>query len=291
MERKPVWYSIIRYSPDDIKGEIINVGLIMHILGEEKKIKYYIIKENSPKLKSIYYSALDQELYKSYREVLDFHLSNSMKNICLNIDSSNVISPYIDNFLEELYKAYKGKALYLSKPQFGLTKNVENLFNAIFDTYIGKKYLDLAEKITKSTKSYIKDIFENRKLLYTKVLPNVEINPINDLQSITLKIDFKFKNGHNNYIQTLPKVDEINKQKDWIFRNDYLFNHLKIHENAKINLLYRSSEVENDVNLKGILSHYLKNENITAIDANNNEKIVQLCDNIEEHAEDIANLA
>ena len=43
MERKPVWYSIIRYSPDDIKGEIINVGLIMHILGEEKKNKilYY----------------------------------------------------------------------------------------------------------------------------------------------------------------------------------------------------------------------------------------------------------
>lgn len=288
MERKPVWYSIIRYSPDDIKGEIINVGLIMHILGEEKKIKYYIIKESSPKLKSIYYNALDSTLYKSYRDVIDYYLSNCMEELSINIGGSNIISPYLDNFLEEFYNYNKNKSLYLSKPQFGLTANENSLFNTLFDAYIGNKYLDLAEKVTKSAKTYIKDIFKDKNLLNTKIISDIEINPVSDIQSIKLNIDFKFKNKGNNYIQSLPRIDDINRKKDWIFRNDYLFKYLKEQENAKINLLYKSSEMENDIDLRGILNHYLKEYNITAIDVNNDRKVIQLCDDIEKNAEYIA---
>ncbi len=38
--KKEILYSIIRYSPDILKGEIINVGLLFHNL-KETKVKYF----------------------------------------------------------------------------------------------------------------------------------------------------------------------------------------------------------------------------------------------------------
>ena len=46
--KKKILYSIVRFSPDELKGEIINTGVVFHNI-EEKRVKYYLIDDKSPK--------------------------------------------------------------------------------------------------------------------------------------------------------------------------------------------------------------------------------------------------
>ncbi len=51
--KRKVSYSVIRYSPDKLKGEIINVGLLLHNI-TDKNIKYHILDAKVTKIASCY---------------------------------------------------------------------------------------------------------------------------------------------------------------------------------------------------------------------------------------------
>lgn len=53
MERKTiVKYSIVRYIPNYIANEVINVGVIFHLIDHQTpSLKFYLLEENSAKIK------------------------------------------------------------------------------------------------------------------------------------------------------------------------------------------------------------------------------------------------
>lgn len=69
--RRVVWYSIIRYISDVIKGEIINVGILMNV-PETGEIRFQTLNHKNSKLKISSYSQLDIKTYKVGNDYLNF---------------------------------------------------------------------------------------------------------------------------------------------------------------------------------------------------------------------------
>lgn len=211
MERHPNWYSIVRYSPSALRGEIVNVGVIVHS-PESGEIFYKLIKNTNTKLKSILVDKNSLELYKVHYDFIDFYIKKSMKNEDLFLTSSGV------NLFETLAGALP-KQLILSEPTFALTDSPKALLNILLDTYIGKEFLITEDLTHTNVRHYVKTVFSERKLLDTKIKANAKIYPFPEKRLINFNVDFVYKNGIVNFMQTIPSKDNI---KNW-FNKLYSF--------------------------------------------------------------------
>lgn len=117
-ERKASWYSIVRYCSNNLTGEIVNVGIILHSLGENDIIKYHLIDENSPKIRAITGSQVDINTYKTSKETLEYYLKKSVKNSFGSVGDVQIASPADEKFLLGLYEYYNQKKLTITKPKF-----------------------------------------------------------------------------------------------------------------------------------------------------------------------------
>ncbi len=285
MERKKLWYSIVRYSPDEIKGEVINVGLIMHNFSEEKDIIYYILDEKSSKIKALLTNKNEIALYKSFREIIEYYLSNCKDDLSGYVGSIKMGSIYSEDFLKNVYEYNLNKKMYLSSPQFAKTADINRLFNSLFDRYIGNDYKTTKKRTHITTKQYMRKLFKEKNLLGTKVESDIVIAPVAELENIKYKMDFQFKNGCNNYIYTIPALNSYN---EWFAKTDIMLRHIMNNTNSKVNLLYRYSDLRNNEELFNIISYFSKNDNVYKINIDSKDETLQLCDYIEEHAENIA---
>lgn len=287
--RKAVWYSIVRYSSDDIRGETINVGLIMHSLDESGKLKYFILEDTSPKIKSISYGRSCSSTYKSYRDILSYYLQESSCNLEGEVGNTIIGSCYSKDFLEKVHYHYEGKKLSLSKPSFALTKNLDMLYETLFETYVGKKYLPSKSSV-KTSKKYIKDLFEERHLLNVKVKSDIEVHPVDKLDILKFKVDFGFKNGVWNYIQAIPSLKESREASEWYAKSKFIIDTLKTEDcTSKIHLLYRNSDIIKDDEANLMIDHLANSyEKVTKLNLDEFEKVESFCKYIEEEAEVIA---
>ncbi len=285
MERKKLWYSIVRYSPDEIKGEVINVGLVMHNFSEEKDIIYYILDEKSSKIKALLTSKNEIALYKSFREIIEYYLSHCKDDISGYVGNIKMGSIYSEDFLKNVYEYNLNKKMYLSNPQFAKTADINRLFNSLFDRYIGNDYKTTKKNTHITTKQYMRKLFKEKNLLGTKVESDIVIAPVAELKNIKYKMDFQFKNGCNNYIYTIPDLDSYN---EWFAKTDIMLRHIMNHTDSKVNLLYRHSDLRNNKELFNIISYFLKKDNVYKINIDSKDETLKLCNYIEEHAENIA---
>lgn len=286
MERKtPVWYSIIKYSPDELKGEIINVGLVLHSIGDEKKTKYFILEENSSKIKSIASSKSEFNTYKSYKDVLEYYLSQSKENLVGQVGGISIASYYDDNYLKYLCEYNKDKKMKLSEPIFALTKDVDMLFNSIFKRYIGEKYIS-SNISTMTAKTYIKNIFKEKELLGTKVQSDITIYPVAKLKNVKFNVDFSFKNGVYNYIQAIPNLNSPSKSSEWFAKMELMLNGLK-DKDVKIHFIYKSSDFINNRDAHDIINYFADNNKVNKLDIDIDNEIVKLCNYIKTEAEDL----
>lgn len=284
--KKPVWYSLVRYSPDIIRGEVINVGLILHSVGTEKQTKYYILEESSTKVKSILESKSDINTYKSFKDILDYYLSESKNNLIGQVGNVTIGSYYDENFLNLLYENYRSKKMNISEPVFALTENMDLLFNAIFKRYIGEKYIS-KNISTMTAKTYVKNILKERELLGTKVKSDITIYPIDKLKSVKFNIDFSFKNGVENYIQTVPNLQSPSRSSEWFAKTELMLNNLK-NKNTKVHFIYKSSDFKDNKEVYEIINYFLDtNDKIDKLDIDKKNEIIKLCDYISQEAEDI----
>ncbi|WP_186453294.1 DUF3037 domain-containing protein, partial [Bacillus subtilis] len=238
--RKACWYSIVRYQSDQLAGEVVNVGVVLHTLDGDTPTMFYLVEESSPKLRSLIHSHVDSNIYKSFKDALEYYLKKSQENILGEVGSVVIGSQDNKDFLEKLYEHYKDKRLTLSRPKFALTENQKGFLEVIFKTYVGKEYMQ--KEKTYSVKKQMRSIFEERKLLEKKVMHDFPISPIEGLDSVKINIDFGYKNGVWNYMQSIPIINGNTKKTEWFAKTKFLYENVS--DDTKIHLLYRKSDLE-----------------------------------------------
>jgi len=285
--RKACWYSVVRYQSDQLAGEVVNVGVIIHSLDGDVSTMFYLVDESSPKLKPIIHSSVDSNTYKSYKDSLEYYLQKSQENILGQVGSVIIGSQDEKTFLENLYEFYKDKKLTLSRPKFSLAENLPGFLEAIFKLYVGEEYFIQKSK-PHSVKKQMRSIFEERQLLEKKVMHDFSINPIEGLDSVKIKIDFGYKNGVWNYLQSVPILNGSNKKTEWFAKTKFLYENVP--DDAKIHLLYRKSDL-NQNDIKNELNYLESMDNrIIKFDLDDQQNIIDLCNTIEREAHDIDTL-
>lgn len=280
--RKASWYSIVRYYSSDLTGEIVNVGIILHSVSDKITTRYLLIDEQSAKIKAITNSHVDVNVYKSYKDTIEYYLKESCKNTFGDVGDLQISSTLDDRFLLRLYEFYSDKKLFLTKPKFSMATNLDALFNNLFESYVGKKYL-LTDHKSVGVKKYMRQVFREKQLLDKKVAHDFSITPIEGLDNIKINIDFGYKNGVWNFLQVIPSMTGPTKNTEWFAKTKFMFENLD--KETKVHLLYRSSEMDNKkefMNMYSYLSH-LK-ESVLRLDLDNSEKVEQLCTIIEKDA-------
>lgn len=269
-----------------LAGEVVNVGVILHTLDGDVPTMFYLVEETSPKLRSLIHSPVDANLYKSFKDALEYYLIKSQDNILGQVGSVIIGSQDKKTFLDDLYDYYKEKKLTLSRPKFSLADDLKGFLEAIFNVYVGKGYMQ--KQKTHSIKKQMRSIFEERRLLEKKVMHDFSIEPIEGLESVKIKIDFGYKNGVWNYLQSIPIINGNTKKTEWFAKTKFLYENAP--DGAKIHLLYRKSDLDQS-DIKNELN-YLENmdNRIIRFDLENQQKIIELCNTIEREAHDIDSL-
>lgn len=277
-EKKRILYSIVRFSPDDIKGEIINVGLIFHNI-EDKRVKYYMIDDKSPKLKAVVENDIEMNLYKTYKEMLGYYIDKS-NDISGVVGDVYIASYYEEDYINKLCKYYQDNKLSFSEPNIAYTKNEKKLFETILNRYIGKSNVELEKVNTMTAKKYIRKIFNSNENLRRRIENDKIIKPIKELSDLEIKIDFSFKNIEWNYMQAIPKINKNNKNEDWFSKIQLILDGNI--ERSKIHLLYKMSDIKDDVATINLINYLReKYESIEVHDIDKENEVENLCKYIE----------
>lgn len=282
--KRKITYSVIRYSPDALKGEIINVGLLFYN-SIDKKVKYFILDEKSPKIKAVMSNNTEDNIYKSYKEMLEFYLEKSKADISGMVGQIYIASYYEEDFVQKMYEYYRDKELTFSEPNIAYTKNEDKLFHTILKRYVGSCNIDIDRTSTMTAKKYMKQIFSSNENLNKRIKSDVIVRPIKELDDFEIKIDFSFKNGKWNYIQTIPRISTANKNSDWFSKMSLILDG-NTEEKSKIHLIYKKSDFIEDTSTYHLLK-YLKNKysGLEIHDADKEKEINNLCEYIEKEGQ------
>lgn len=279
-----VSYSILRYSPDVIKGEVINVGLILYDYFN-KSVMSFLLDEKSYKLKAVLDNSVEYDIYKTDKEFIEYYLKKSKDDISGIVGDINIASYYDENFLNYLYEYYEGKRLRFSMPNVAYTKDSKKLFDTILKRYIGESNLEFEKTNIMTAKKYMKKVFDANEKLKNKIASDLIIKPIKELDDIKIKVDFSFKNGVWNYMQAIPNISQQNKNIEWFSKIELMLQSGDV-QHSKIHLLYKKSDVIEDVTTYNLLKYLnLKYDNIKILDVDKKSEVKNLCEYIEAEAQ------
>lgn len=285
MDRKACWYSVVRYTANAIAGEVINVGLILHSVDNEVMLRYLLLDENTPKVRAVTGSRVEELTYKSFKDTIEYYLKNCTEHLAGSVGKINIASPYDPEFLNGLYNYLAKNKLFLSEPTFSLTSDLEGLFNSLFSSYVGEKYLNTTHKEA-NIKVIVKKIFEERDFLNKKVATDIEIQPVPELKTLKVHVDFGFKNGVWNYLQALPNISNQSKSTEWFAKTKFLTESLN--HDANFYIMYRSSELNEKSDILNVMNYLGQNdERIVSFDIEDRQNIISLCNKIEREAHDL----
>lgn len=265
--RRTSRHSIIRYMPSDLKGEVINIGVIIHLVeGEKGYIKYHLLDENSPKLKAILETSFELNEYKSFKNVIEHYLSQD-SNMFDSVGVVNFGSIHSEDFLNQLYNSFESKKMFFSEPMVSRSSNIDKLFEVIHNRYVGKGLL-LTDEKNINVKKYVRQVFENEGVLDKKVKQNLSIHPFKELETLKINIDFSFRNGVWNYLQAIPAVSGPSKTAEWFAKINLLLDALEGDDETMVHLIYRSSEISSEKETLDTMNYLLSKRSgrITRLD-------------------------
>ena len=279
-----VSYSVVRYSPDTVKGEIINVGLILYDYSHKSVISF-LLDEKSYKLKAILDNSVEYDVYKTDREFIEFYLKKSKDDISGIVGEINIASYYDEMFLNSLYEYFEGRRLRLSTPSIAYTKDSKKLFDTILKRYVGESNLEPEKTNIMTAKRYMKKVFDENEKLKNKIVSDVIIKPIKELDDIKIKVDFSFKNGVWNYMQAIPNTSQQNRNIEWFSKIELMLQSREV-QHSKIHLLYKKSDIIEDMATYNLLKYLdLKYDNIKILDVDKKREVQNLCEYIETEAQ------
>ncbi|PHE61841.1 hypothetical protein COF68_15540 [Bacillus toyonensis] len=278
MERTKNWYSVIRYMPSELRGEVLNVGLMLHD-PDSGDVKYQILDSMNEKLRAILANEVLQETYKVQRDYIDYSLKTvPVEETLLDPDA------HTNDFLIEIAKIMP-KEFSLSEPTFSKTNNKERLFKSLLETYIGEEFLDERDiSVQVNAKKLMKQYFNNRNLLGTKVKLNAKFSPIKNINNVQFTIDFIYKNGVINFLQTAPSNKA--ELQNWFAKLNTLLEYYR--EDSKLYLFYDQKDVAHqDATLHDMIKFLKKKDSrVDVLEVNSND-FVNLCNKIEAEGKDI----
>jgi hypothetical protein len=279
LEREKNWYSIIQYTPDRIKGEVINIGLIIHN-PESGELKYQVLDPENSKIKGISDSEVILESYKINKEVLEC----SINDISQRNDTDLFIpNKQENNFLVKLDNDLPCE-FHLTDPQFSLTSSSDRIFKELLDTYVGNCFFKKEQRIKRaSTKIFVRNTFKEYELIGKKIKPNVKIYPFKALKKVPFIIDFVYKNGKINLLQTVPSDEE--KLTNWFSQA------LTITESIDKTGLYYLFDSEAQINNDRSVSQMIdllksKGPTVQGVDIAG-DNLHSLCKQVQENGKDI----
>ncbi|GIN38998.1 DUF3037 domain-containing protein [Heyndrickxia oleronia] len=277
MERKPYWYSVIQYYPSTLRGEVLNVGIMLN-QPESGLIKFHILDVGNIKLRGLLTNPVNYETYRVQKEFIEFYLEKLTMNDDLlrpNIFSQTFLSQ-LNNELPSDFR--------LSEPTITLTNNPDQLFNKLLISYIGSDFLKLDDSQQTTTKKYVKKYFDDRQLIDRKIKSNVKFTPIKDVENMHFLIDFVYKNGVINFMQAVPS----NKDHftNWFTKINTITS--AIQRDSGFYLLFDSNDALNDDKTVSQTLSYLKSKDqrIHTLDIHS-KRFDLFCKKIEDEGKDI----
>ncbi|MGE7937352.1 DUF3037 domain-containing protein [Bacillus paramycoides] len=272
MDKQKNWYSIIRYMPSTIRGEVLNVGLMLHN-PESGELKYQILDSNNTKLKCLLANDVQLETYRVHKEVIDYYLHTLPTEGTL-LDPNAFTNAFLEELNSNLPNGFK-----LSEPTFSKTSNIDKLFKTLLETYVGKEFLlSVSDYLQVNTKKYIKKYFDDRNLVGTKVKYNAKLTPIKDIHDMQFTIDFVYKNGVINLLQAAPSnKDHLN---NWFAKINTLLETYK--KESGLYVFYDNNNPFHTDDLLWDMINYLqvKDPRVKHLDINSND-FIELCNRIE----------
>ncbi|MEQ7071780.1 DUF3037 domain-containing protein [Enterococcus avium] len=257
--RKVVWYSIIRYLSDIVKGEIVNVGVILNV-PETGEIRYRILKPKNSKLKSVWHSKIDEKTYKTGHDILNYVISSIDENeLRFGLDASS------ETFINQVSSQNLPSGFIFSDLRFAKASSIDILYQNLLEEYVGKKFLD--EEIGSNSmvvKKKAAKIIDSTPSLSKIIKSNILIKPIKTLNK-SYTIDFGYANEEKiELIHSTP--EKLKAAYEWLERINFITENYT--ESNKITLLYKSrSESNKDGSLIQMLDYLKqKDERITSYD-------------------------
>lgn len=191
-KRQIYWYSIISYIPSSIRYERINIGAVMGTY-TSNKIRYKLLPENSKKIDGLLWNPIEKKEYKTSKELLEFLLERNSSN------AESLFSPERFFNINDWLNAPLPFGIEFSDIHNAETSRPEMIFNHLIEEYVGNKFFSHTTK-SKEFKSQVDGIFSGKKLINTKLKPNVIVKPSTNI-SFDMKMDYAFQNDKINLIQ------------------------------------------------------------------------------------------
>lgn len=256
MDIKQAKYMVIRFVPDLVKNEPINIGLILHcwneyyIRSEISKEKAKLIEKYNPQIKKSILQALIEDidnLFSSEKWLLKENSSEDFKN-----------EKYLDNYL-----LTHSNQLQFTNPKGIITQDLESEFEELFTELVYYKCnTKTRSKYTSEMhmKSYLKKLFNERNLLKEKLI--VENYKEEGKYGEKIEFDFKYLNGTVNLVNNLSfdvkAKDPLEYAKLWAKNYEDIKNiSKKNNETRKIRTIFAvSDECENKNSIEDCLKEY-----------------------------------
>lgn len=252
MERKAYWYSVIQYCPSEIRGEKLNVGILMH--GDKTgELHHSILDETSPKVRCLFETEVNKNIFKVQKEHFDYFIHSL-------VDEGSLFMPslYEDSFITQI-KGFIPKEFFISEPTFSLTRDPNQLFETLMKTYVGEfssKDISIVDIVKRNAKQYTKEIFTQREWLGTKIKQNVKIRPIKDINHMQFTVDYAFKNGIWNFIYTAPSNSTVERLTDWFSKTNTIIDNFE--RQSGLYLIYDTQDQMNEDNTIDEMVSFLK---------------------------------
>jgi hypothetical protein len=284
MERKAYWYSIIQYCPNQIRGEKVNVGVLLHD-PQGGDLQHSLLEENSTKVKALLCDDVSSKIYKVQKDEVDFYFSKIYEK--QDLFSENL---HDKNYLINLKHKFPNEFL-ISEPTFSLSRDANQLFASLVKTYIGefitKEIIHEYEKSIISPKNYCKNYFHDKNWIGTKVKPNVKLHPIEDLKNLNFTVDFVFKNGIWNMINATPSNTTNDKLIEWFSKTKTMLNSYQ--RESQFYLIYNQEDQLNEDNTLSEMVAYLEKEDQRVKTAEiSSSDFSGMCRRVENEAKDIS---
>jgi hypothetical protein len=283
LERKTYWYSIIQYVPDLIKGELINIGLILHC-PENGEIFRYLCDEGSNKIKAFLYNDVYYRTFRTQINYIELYLNQIIHNRSL-FDPELTNKLFLYELAEKLPKEFK-----LSEPTFSLSRNPEQLVISLQRTYIGEPIKSTELSTIDShinVKNFTRQYFNTREWIGTKIKSNCRIHPLKEVKNVEFIVDFVFKNGIWNLMQTVPSNTSPEKLTDWFSKNSTMLETFK--DETQFYIIYdEKDQLNSDKTIDDMIRYLQKRDERVIRTEIKSSSFNTLCEKVEKEAKDIS---
>jgi|GEM_PF-2991395 len=283
MERQSYWYSVVQFQPDVIRGEKINVGLIMHnpLHG---KFSFKLIDDDNVKVKSFTSDATRLRQYRANKDFIEYVLLHTGDNALNLVGEIQLPASNDENYLN-LVTQLLPDSITLSEPTFVKTRYNDEIFQTLLKQYVGEQFLR-SESKPQSTKQFVKQLFEEKQWMGIKIKSNITIRPSKQLPVAKARIDFVFKNEVWHLIQTLPNNEE--RLNDWFLKTRGILQLFE--DEARFHLMWDPEKIVDSISARQMLRYLAKSDDRVAEVRLGDDSYVKLEDKISKEAKDISEM-